>query len=73
VKKEPRHQKERTHFEGKQREEYHPYDRHDGTGRGHKEYKKARAEDQMVYRKKGDDQVLMEGTDALVEGDQVQT
>jgi hypothetical protein len=35
------HRGQRHGYAGKPREQYHPYDRHDGTGRGHRGPKNA--------------------------------
>lgn len=50
----------KTHYyEGKAREEYHPYDRKSGTGRGHELKKEGYGKgnwgnDKFVYKKKGE-------------------
>jgi len=54
------HRSQRHGFEGKPREQWHPYDRHDGTGRGRGGYKKEGfgkgnwGSEQAIYKKKGE-------------------
>ena len=55
------HRGERHGFEGKPREHFHPYDRQDGTGRGQRAPKRVNIDEKLVYRKKGEEQPVVEG------------
>jgi len=53
------HRARKHGFQGKEREPYHPYDRHDGTGRGRGMKKQGAGKgnwgnEQLIYKKKGD-------------------